>query len=121
MVANMKLAERAVKSLWRDRLTVIEHQKVGRANKTTGFEDVEVITNEPCKIIFKTVASVDQQEAAALTQSIKLLCDKSMRIKPGSKIVVLHEGIATAYMQSGPPAVYSVHQEIMLEIFDRWA
>ena len=121
MVANMKLAERAVKSLWQDRLTVIEHQKVTRPNKTTGFEDVEIITEEPCKIIFKTVASTDQQEAAALTESIKLICDKSLQIKPGSKIVVLHEGIETAYRQSGPPAVYSVHQEIILEIFDRWA
>lgn len=121
MVANMKLAERAVKSLWRDRLTVIEHQKVGRANKTTGFEDVEVITNEPCKIIFKTVASTDQQEAAALTQSVKLICDKALQIKPGSKIIVLHEGKGTAYKQSGLSAVYSVHQEVILELFERWA
>ena len=120
-MVDMKLAEKAVKSLWRDRLTVIEHQKVTKPNKTTGFEDAEVIKDEPCKIIFKTVASTDQQEAAAITQSIKLLCDKSLQIKPGSKIIVLHEDKEIAYKQSGQPAMYSVHQEIVLELWKGYA
>ncbi|MBC6681311.1 hypothetical protein [Zhenpiania hominis] len=120
-MVDMKLAEQAVKSLWRDTMTVIEHRKVKKENGITGFEDVETIKGEPCKIIFKTLQATDQQEAAGLTQGIKLLCDKNRTIPEGSKILVLHEGIETAYRQSGKPAVYSVHQEIMLELFERWA
>lgn len=120
-MVDMKLAEQAVKSLWRDTMTVVEHHKVKRKNGVTGFEDVETIKGEPCKIIFKTLRATDQQEAAGLTQGIKLLCDKNLTVPEGSKILVLHEGAEMAYKQSGTPAVYSVHQEIMLELFERWA
>lgn len=120
-MVTMKMAEQAVKSLWRDTMTVIEHRKTRKENGATGFEDVTVMEGEPCKIIFKTLQATDQQEAAALAQGIKLLCDKALAIPAGSKILVLHEGIETAYRQSGKPAVYSVHQEIMLELFERWA
>ena len=54
-------------------------------------------------------------------QSLKLFLDKSVVIPPGSKIVVTQEGQTNAYAQSGPPAVYSVHQEIMLVPFERYA
>lgn len=120
-MVTMKIAERAIKSLWRDRMTVIEHRKLKKENGATGFEDVEMVREEPCKIIFKTLQATDQEEAAGLTQGIKLLCDKNVAIPAGSKILVLHEGIKTAYRQSGKPAVYSAHQEIMLELFERWA
>ena len=115
-MVNFEMAEQAVKSLWRDTMTVIEHRKTRKENGATGFEDVTVMEGEPCKIIFKTLQATDQQEAAG-----KLLCDKSFAIPAGSKILILHEGIETAYRQSGKPAVYSVHQEIMLELFERWA
>lgn len=120
-MVDMRAAETAVKSLWRDTLTVVEHQKKKKENGVTGFEDVTVLEGEPCRIIFKTVAAVNQQEAAGLVQSVKLLCDQALEIRPGSKLIVLHEGAESAYKQSGKPAVYSVHQEIMLEPFERWA
>lgn len=120
-MVDMKLAEQAVKSLWQDTMTVVEHQKVKKKNGVTGFEDVAVMEGEPCKLIFKTLQATDQKEAAGLTQGVKLLCDKTLAIPEGSKILVLHEDKETAYKQSGKPAVYSVHQEIMLELFERWA
>ena len=120
-MVNMSIAEKAVKSLWEDSLTVVERQKYTKPDHTTGFQEVAVISDEACKIIFKTVSVVDQQEAAELVQSVKLLCDKSLEIKEGSKIVVTHEGRTTSYRRAGMPAVYSVHQEIMLEPFERWA
>lgn len=121
MVVDLRMAETAVKSLWKDKMTVTEHQPYKKPDKTTAFRDVDVITDEPCKIIFKTVNAVDQQEAARLAQSVELLCDKSLEIKEGSKIVITHEGRTTSYQRSGMPAVYSVHQEILLEPFERWA
>ena len=120
-MVDMRLAENAVKALWTDTLTVIEHQKVKKDNGATGFSEVTVLEKEPCKLAFKTVASVDQQEAAKLVQSVALLCDKTLEIKPGSKLVVTHQGRETAYVKSGKSAVYSVHQEIALELFERWA
>lgn len=120
-MVDMNMAQKAVKSIWKDKLTVIEHQKVKKGNGATGFADVVVLENEPCKLSFQRVGAVDQQKAAKLVQSVSLICDKALEIKPGSKLIVLHEGNETAYTQSGKPAVYSVHQEIPVELFERWA
>lgn len=120
-MVDMRFAQKAVKSLWKDKLTVVEHQKTKKENGVTGFIDVVVLKDEPCRLSFKRVAAANQQEAAKLAQSVNLICDKTLGIKPGSKLSVLHEGVVTAYKQSGKAAVYSAHQEIELNLFERWA
>lgn len=42
-------------------------------------------------------------------------------IKAGSKIIVTQHGRTTEYSNSGVPAVYPTHQEIMLTLFNGWA
>jgi len=59
--------------------------------------------------------------ATAITQITKLFLASEVTIVPGSKIVVIHEGITGEYQRSGIPAVFPSHQEIMLTAFEGWA
>jgi len=102
--------------------TVTEHKKVTDPNtKITSFQDVVVLENQPCHLVFKTVTSAAQSEsAAAVEQTTELIISPDVTIRPGSKITVTQEGVTTDYTYSGVPAVYATHQQIILELFGEW-
>ena len=102
-------------------LTVTEHKKVTKPNHTTGFSDVDVIVDQPCRLSFSSSPSATNGDVAEINQTVKLFFAPEINVKEGSKITVTQNGITTAYKQSGTPAVYSGHQEILLELFKGWA
>ena len=87
--------------------------------KITRTVEVKVLENQPCKVSFESLNTVGQTSTGAISkQSVKLFISPDIKISPGSKIVIG----SNAYKASGVPAVYTdTHQEIMLDIFDRWA
>lgn len=120
-MVSMKIAEKAVKSLWKDSMTVYGKKKVLKDNGATGFTDGIILENEPCRLSYKSVVEVAQGNVGAVSQTIKLFCDKSLEIEPGSVIEVQHEGKALKFKHSGEAAVYSVHQEIILMLYEEYA
>lgn len=127
MVGNMvkaaiKAARKAIESTYEGMLTVTEHKKVTDENtKLTNYQDIVVMENQPCHLSFETLNSAVQSEsAAAVTQTIKLFISPEISIKAGSKITVTQAGVTTDYTCSGIPAVYETHQEVILELFERW-
>lgn len=111
----------ALRRLWTDSLTVTEYQKVTRPDKSTGFEEVDAISDEPCRLSFLTVQAAGQGETTAqVIQAVKLFCDPFLSVKPGSKVTVTHGGLLYEYAQSGLPAKYSSHQEIALAPWGGW-
>lgn len=118
VVALRRLHEK----MYAGKCTVIEYQKRKKADKSTGFEEVTVLENQPCRLSFSTSENADSTGAAtAIRQVIKLFLSPDLTIKAGSKIVVTQNGVTTAYKNSGTPAIYATHQEIVLELFTRWA
>lgn len=116
-------AKKVIESMHYDGIcTVTEHKKVTDDNtKITGYQDVVVLENQPCHLVFKTVNSAAQTEsAAAVEQTTELLISPDIIIRPGSKITVTQEGVTTDYTYSGVPAVYATHQQIVLELFREW-
>lgn len=102
--------------------TVIEYRKVKKENKSTGFEEVTVLENIPCKLSFKNLSSsVETDKASIINQSISLILVPEVKINSGSKIIVTQNGVTTEYKNSGVHAVYTTHQEIMLELFKGWS
>ena len=101
--------------------TVTEHKKITKPNRTTGFSDVVVIENQPCRLSFSSSPSATGGDIAEINQTVKLFFAPEINVKEGSKITVTQNGITTEYKQSGVPAVYSTHQEILLELFRGWA
>lgn len=117
------IQRKAIESLYVGSCTVIERQSIkDPITHVTTQKEVTVLDNQPCKLSFERVTSANQTSVAAIvTQSTKLFIAPEIDIKPGSKIVVTQRGRTESYSRSGQPAYFSSHQEIQLELFERWA
>ncbi len=116
-------ARKAVESLYDGKCTVTEHQKITKENKSTGFVDVVTLEDQPCRLSYRTIANTNQlgNAASAVIQVTVLFISPDIEIKPGSKITVTQNNVTTNYQQSGKPAIYDTHQEIMLDLFKGWS
>ena len=123
VAAARKAARKAIESTYSGVCTILERRDVRdeKTKITRKNEEVPVVENQPCKLSFEKLNAVVQTDTAAkLTQGTKLFIAPEIKIKPGSKIIVEQNGTTTEYSASGEPAVYSSHQEIMLEPFWGW-
>ena len=118
----MVKARKALETLYDGTCTITEYQKVKKENKSTGFEEVTVLENEPCRLSFKTVTNTKATEtgASSIVQTTKVFLAPEIKVKPGSKLTITQNGVTTDYKNSGEPAFYSTHQEIVLELFKGW-
>lgn len=121
--AAQKAARKAIEGTYTGLLKVTEYQSVkDPVTHITRTEKVVVLENQPCKLSFETITTAIQTETAAtISQAVKLFVSPDITIKPGSKITVTQSGVTTAYSSSGVPSVYPTHQEIMLELFEKWS
>lgn len=103
--------------------TITEQKKLfNEDTNITSLNDMVVYENQPCHLVFKTITAASQTESAAqIQQTTKLMIAPDIIIKPGSKITVTQGGVTADYQQSGIPAVYQTHQEIVLESFEGWS
>lgn len=113
---------KALEFLWKGRCTVKTMEEVfNEVTKRTEFVEVVRFENVPCKLSFETVTAAKEKDyAAAVGQVVKLFIGNEYDIPPGSKITVTQNGKTTDYERSGEPAIYSNHQEIVLELFQGW-
>lgn len=114
---------RNLQKLWRDTCSIYNFEKVkDPKTKTTEFKEILVQENIPCRISFQNISSTSETPSIAITnQDIKLFLSNNVEIKENSKIVVTRNGISKTYKASGIPAIYSVHQEIILVIDNKGA
>ena len=119
--AQMVKTRKAIESLYEGLCTVTERQPYSRPNKSTGFKEVTVIKDQPCRLSFSSIPAAEQTETgAALQQSIRLFIAPEIEILPGSRITVTQNGVTVCYCRSGQPAVYASHQEVDLELWKGW-
>lgn len=123
----MNIVRQAIESLYKDRCNIIERKEVTNPiTKKTSFEEVNIVEDHPCKLSFGSIATTSDGSAAEMSQIVKLFISPDINVNPGSKIVVTRivgEGtkIETSYSNSGKPAIHTNHQEIELELFERWS
>lgn len=116
------MVRKAIESLYKDKCSIVEYRSYKKANKSTGQREYTVLQNQPCKLSYSTVKSnTETASAEMVTQVVKLFISPDITIKPGSKIIVEHQGRAIEYKNSGEPGIYPSHQEVMLELFDGWS
>ena len=122
MVMN-KRYKKAVQSLWDGKATITVREGVlNEANGRTEPVERVLVEGAACRISHKTVTATEPSEEAAKTvQTVTLYIDPSVDIREGSKITVTQKGVTRDYERSGTPAVYTVHQEVPLELFRGWA
>ena len=112
----------ALERLYKGTCTIAEFQSVkDPVTKITSKQEVNVLTNHPCRLSFKNISSTSAGDAATVNQIVTLFIAPEIVIKAGSKITVTQNGVTTAYTRSGQPAVYSNHQEVILQLFKGWA
>ena len=123
MKAAQKAARNAIESMYFGVVTVTERQKVkDEKTKLTKTEDVVVLENQPCRLSFEKLQAAAQSDAAAaVAQGVKLFVSPDVSIKAGSKLTVTQNGVTADYTRSGASAIYPTHQEIMLELFKKYA
>lgn len=123
MEAARKAARAALESAYDGQCDIVEYRDVtDEETKLSHEEEIVVLEGQPCRLSFEKQAAVSQTEtAASVTQGLKLFLAPEIRVKPGSKVIVTQNGITGVYSAGGEPAVYSTHQEIVLELFERWA
>ena len=121
----VKKRMQTLRRIWADRLAVEVYQEYEKPNSATGHEGLTVIKNEPCRLSFSALHTVNQSDGAAtVSQVAKIFCCNELSIPAGSKIIVTSAergGRVFEFSQSGKPGVYSYHQEIALVPFRGWA
>lgn len=87
-------------------------------SKITSKKEVIHLDNQPCRLsIEKQTSATATVGPATIAQTTKVFIAPELTIPSGSKVIVAQHGKITEYARSGVPAVYSDHQEIMLELF----
>ncbi|SDF61830.1 hypothetical protein [Sporomusa acidovorans] len=119
----VNLVRKAIESMYAGVCTVYEYQSTkDPVTKISEQQEVAVLTDQPCRLSFKTITGTSSADgAAAVAQEVKLFIAPELTIKPGSKITVTQNNVTADYESSGKPAVYTHHQEIILELFKGWA
>ena len=119
MVEQLKSA---LRTLWTDTCTAYEYKPIKKENGATIHEEVEVISDEPCKLSFSKLEQTNQSDTGAIvSQTVKLFIDENLEIKPGSKILIRRKGKEFVYSSSGECGIFSNHQEIVLMSWKGWA
>lgn len=112
--------------LWTDSASVyIQESYIPQNQHATAKREKALYTDIPCKLSFfnssESKDPVDNNRVYSIQkQVIKLFLDPSYSIPPGSKITVTHKGVTRDYTHSSVPAVYTNHQELVLELFEKW-
>lgn len=116
-------ARKAIESTYDRECDIIEYQAVvNQKNKRTENKEIVVLEKKTCRLSYETISNTNETEMQNNTsQKIKLFIAPEITIKEGSKIVVRKGNSIEIFKNSGIPARYDTHQEIILENFKGWA
>ena len=109
--------------LWVGRCRVWKYEDVtDTTTHQTTQQEVETVTDEPCRISFLSEAVTNPSTGVAEMQQYTVLFIRpDLIIDPGSVIEVTQHGVTTKYRRSGNPSVYTNHQEIRLTLYEDYA
>lgn len=107
-------------ALWIGKCTIYEYQNVtDPITYQTTQKLVPVLTDEPCRLSYNHEQATNiQSGAAVVSQSITLFIRPDLIIDPGSVIEVTQHNRTEKYKRSSKPAVYTNHQEIILQLYE---
>ena len=116
MVEELKQAREAIQSMWTGICNIFGFKNSKNKYGTVVSEVKELYKNIPCRLSFKNISQTEQTESAAKTsQVVKLFIAPEVYVPPGSIVEVTQNGVTRKYKHSGISAVYTNHQEIILE------
>ena len=118
MVKELEKAKKAIQSLWTGVCNIFGFKDVEDEYGATSHAEVALFENLPCRLSFKNISQTSQTESFAVSsQVVKLFIAPEVYVPPGSVIEVTQNGGTRKYKHSGISAVYTNHQEIVLEAY----
>lgn len=118
MVKELEKAKKAIQSLWTGVCNIFGFKDTEDKYGATIHTEVMLFENLPCRLSFKNISQTNQTESFAVSsQAVKLFIAPDVYVPPGSVIEVTQNGITRKYKHSGISAVYTNHQEIVLEAY----
>lgn len=122
-IDTLKMARHSIESTYDCKCDIIEYSAIKNAiNKRTEHKEIIVLEKQPCRISYKNISNTnDTENKNNVIQIVKLFIAPEIQIKNGSKIVIFKNENKKVYKNSGEPAIYDTHQEIILENFKGWA
>ena len=118
MVKELEKAKKAIQSLWTGVCNIFGFKDVEDKYGATSHAGVTLFENLPCRLSFKNISQTSQTESFAVSsQVVKLFITPEVYVPPGSMIEVTQNGVTRKYKHSGISAVYTNHQEIVLEAY----
>lgn len=117
MVDELKQAREAIQSMWTGICNIFRFKNSKNKYGTVVSEVKELYKNIPCRLSFKNISQTEQTESVAKTsQVVKLFIAPEVYVPPGSIVEVTQNGVTRKYKHSGISAVYTNHQEIILDV-----
>lgn len=118
MVKELEKAKKAIQSLWAGVCNIFGFKDTEDKYGATIHTEVMLFENLPCRLSFKNISQTSQTESFAVSsQVVKLFIAPEVYVPPGSVIEVTQNGVTRKYKHSGISAVYTNHQEIVLEAY----
>lgn len=116
MVDELKQAREAIQSMWAGICNIFGFKNSKNKYGTVVSEVKELYKNIPCRLSFKNISQTEQTESMSKTsQVVKLFIAPEVYVPPGSIVEVTQNGVTRKYKHSGISAVYTNHQEIVLD------
>ena len=114
--------QKAIESLYCGKCDIsVTRKTINLVTKQTEFQDDIIITNQPCRLSYSSTSENKETRTAEKKQIIKLFLSPTINVPSGSKITVTQNGKTTKCKASSEPMMYSNHQEVELELLDKWA
>ena len=112
--------------LWTDTCAVFVREPCENEGGVTELREVKKYAGLPCRLsFFQSVWHHAEAElggaVTTVKQIVKLFLPLGVEIPPGSRIHVVREGREMDFCASGFPMVFSRHQVVVLENFEKWA
>lgn len=116
MISTVAAARAAIETLYTDTCDIVSQKKTV-TNGVVKFQTEKIAENLPCRLsVSSKYSAVNGDVLTAVSQKVELFLAPETTVPAGCKVIVHHLGRDTAYKSSGVPAVYTTHQEILLEL-----
>lgn len=121
-----KRSRMAQESLYDATCSIFGQIDYTKPNGATAQKEGCYITDHACKVGKKTLIASNQTDAEnTIVYTPQLFISPELDIRPGSKVIVTQikagKTIMTKYEQTGVPAVYDTHQEIIMKLTEKKA
>lgn len=122
------MVKNPLSALWIGKCTIYEYQNITDPETyQTKQELATTVVDEPCRLSQNYVSHTPddlvrvKNGVPSVNQLIVLFIRPDLIIKEGSVIEVTQHGRTNKYKRSSIPAVYTNHQEIVLELYKDYA